>query len=114
MILGILRVVYFFGPVLALSLVVLPDRHRYAMPLWILAAVIVLAHWIAFFTATEDGATSVEYATASVWSPLLLTTLLAARTRAQWENWFESDAAARSVVAIICLLPSVIAFFLLI
>ena len=114
MILGVLRVVYFVGPVLALSLVLLPDRHRFALPLWFLAAAIVLVHWIAFFTASEDGASSVELATASVWTPLLATTMLASRTRDHWQKWFTSTAAAQSVVALLCLVPSAIAFLLFI
>ena len=112
MILGILRVIYFFGPALALALVLLKPGSTWRWPLWGLAAALVFAHWVSFLTATEDGSTAIGVLTAAVWTPLLITTLIADRTRSTWTSRFGSDEVSRLVVAALCALPSVIAFFI--
>lgn len=114
MILGLLRVIYFFGPVLCLALVLLPAKHRFAWPLWGFSALLVAAHALAYFTAKEDGSAETELSTLAVWAPLLLTTIIAAQTRGIWSSWFSSKALAQTVITAVCLVPSVILFLLLI
>lgn len=109
MILGLLRALYFFGPVMALGLIAYIARPTIGWTLWFIAALIVSAHWISYFSAKEDGAAEIEFLSVAVWSPLIATTLLAWLVRSTWLNQFESRATAQGVVAGLCVLPSIAA-----
>ncbi|MEO1142402.1 MAG: hypothetical protein AAFW66_08680 [Pseudomonadota bacterium] len=112
MIIGILRVLYFFGPVLALALIFMPGRKTLAWYFWGFAAAIVAFHWLGFLTAQEDNATEIGIFGIATWTPLILTTALAGLTEKSWRGWHSNPFVSQGLISLICLLPSIIAFFL--
>ena len=112
MIIGLFRALYFFGPILSLGLIVMPVRRRLAWALWGLAAAIVAFHWIAFFTAKEDNATEVGIFGIATWTPLIITTALAGLAEKHWRGWHANPYVSQGMVCLVCLLPSIAAFFL--
>ena len=108
MILGVLRMIYFFGPVLALALVLLPERHRLSWSLWIVGALIVAAHAVAYLTALESNSIRIERLALLAWGPVLATSLIASFTRKKWQTWFANKSVAQTVIILLCALPSVL------
>ncbi|MEM9331227.1 MAG: hypothetical protein AAGA53_07855 [Pseudomonadota bacterium] len=112
MIIGLFRALYFFGPVLALALILMPVRKTLARYLWGLSALIVSFHWIAFFSAQEDNATDVGIFGIATWTPLILTTALAGLTEKHWRGWHENPFISQGIMCLLCTLPSIAAFIL--
>ncbi len=113
MIIGIARVIYFFGPVLCLATVVLPKRPRLAWYFWAAAAAIASIYWIAFFSAKEDGAVETSVIPLAIWTPLLITTLIAGLTRNRWLGIHSSPAISQIITILICIAPSILSYFLI-
>ena len=112
MILGILRVLFFFGPIMALGLIAYRARPNIGWTMWGLATAITAGHWIAYLTAKEDGANELGFLFTVIWTPLVITTLAAWYFRGYWQDRFSTTATAQFVVSGICLIPSVIAAIL--
>ncbi|MGI9352972.1 MAG: hypothetical protein ACR2O3_15525 [Rhizobiaceae bacterium] len=112
MIIGLFRALYFFGPILALALIVMPVRRKLAWMLWGLATLIVALHWISFFTAIEENATEVGIFGIATWTPLIITTALAGLAEKHWRGWHHNPFVSQGVACLLCLIPSIAAFFL--
>lgn len=112
MIVGIFRVLYLIGPLLALAVILMPVRKTVAWSLWSIAAIIVAVHWISYFSALEDNATEVGIFGIATWTPLILMTGLAGLTENKWRSWHSNPFISQGLVCLICLIPSVTAFFL--
>lgn len=110
MIIGLFRVLYLVGPIMALALIIFPQRKMLGWGLWIFSAIIVVMHWVSFLSAKEDNATEVGLFGVAVWTPLLLTTLLATYFESKWLNKGADKQVTRIIVAAVCMLPSIIAF----
>lgn len=113
MIIGIARVIYFLGPVLCLATVILTKRTRLAWYLWGFAAIITSFYWVALFSAKEDGAVETSLIPISIWTPMLITTALAGLNRERWINLNANPAVSQVIMIIACVIPSVIAYFLI-
>ncbi|MEM7214415.1 MAG: hypothetical protein AAF423_02635 [Pseudomonadota bacterium] len=112
MIIGLFRVLYLFGPVLSLALILMPVRRTLAWSLWGLATVIVTFHWISFFSAQEDNAAEVSIFGIPTWTPLIIMTALAGLMEKRWRGWHPNPFISQGVMCIVCLAPSIAAFFL--
>ena len=112
MIIGILRVIYFFGPIMSLAVVVMNKRSNLAWYLWGFSALIVALYWIFLLSAEEDGAVEVSLIPITIWTPLLLTTLIAGLTRPKWIGLHNNPSVSQILVVLVCLIPSAIGFFL--
>lgn len=109
---AILRVVYFLGPVACLAIVLMKQGRKLAWWLWGGSAVIIAIHWYSFLSATADNAEKISTLWVSVWTPLLLTTLVAGLTGAQWRGWHSNKNIERWVAALVCIIPSLAAFII--
>ncbi|MDJ0613663.1 MAG: hypothetical protein QNJ29_08275 [Rhizobiaceae bacterium] len=112
MIPALLRALYFFGPIMALSIVLMPMRRKLALWLWAAAAAIVAVHWISYLSALEDNATEVGTFGISTWTPLIVMTGIARLTEKSWRGWHPNPFISQGVVCAVCLAPSIIAFFM--
>jgi hypothetical protein len=113
MIIGLFRALYFFGPIIALAHIFMPGRSRTAWMLWAVAAIIVAIHWISFFSAQEDNATEVSIFGVATWTPLLVTTALAALSEAKWRRWHPNPFISQGMIAALCIAPSIaVQFFI--
>jgi len=112
MIIGFFRVCYLFGPILALAIILLPRNKTLAWSLWCFSAIMIALHWVSFLSAQEDNATEVGTFGVAVWTPLLMTTLVAKRFEDKWQGMGPDPAITKILVAGLCLLPSILAFIL--
>lgn len=112
MIPALFRVVYFFGPIMALAIVLMPMRRKLALWLWLAAVAIVGVHWISYFSALQDNATEVSIFGIATWTPLIVMTGLARLTENMWRGWHSNPFISQGFVCAICLAPSIIAFFM--
>jgi len=112
MIPALLRALYFFGPIMALAIVLMPMRRQLAFWLWIGATAIVTIHWISFLSAQEDNATEVGTFGISTWTPLIVMTGIARLTEKHWRGWHPNPFISQGVVCALCLAPSLIAFIM--
>ena len=110
---ALFRAIYFLGPLLALAIVLMPRRKQLARACWAIAAVIVAFHWISFFSAKEDNATQIGTLWAAIWTPLLVSTAIAAFFEPRWRSWHANPYISQGTMCVLCLVPSVIAFFLI-
>jgi len=112
MIPALFRALYLFGPLLALALIVMPVRRNLAWALWGLATVIVAFHWVGFLSAQEENAVKVGVFGIATWTPLMITTAIAGLTQNRWRGWHSNPFISQGVVCLVCITPSIIAFFL--
>ena len=112
MIIGIARVIYFLGPVLSLAVIVMNKRTRLGWYCWGFSAAIVSLYWIFLLSAEEDGAVETSLIPIIIWTPLLVTTLIAGLTRDRWLGWSSNPTVSQILAVALCALPSAIAFFL--
>ncbi|MEM9279353.1 MAG: hypothetical protein AAGA76_12330 [Pseudomonadota bacterium] len=112
MIIGLFRVLYLFGPILSLALILMPMRRNLAWSLWGLAALIVAFHWVSFFSAQEDNASEVSIFGIATWTPLIITTALSGLTEKHWRGWHSNPFISQGLVCLVCLAPSIAAFIL--
>jgi len=111
MIIGFFRVLYLFGPLLALALVLMPHRRELSWSLWIIALAVTGFHWWAYLSAVGENAINLNTVGVASWTPMLVTTLGAYFTRDRWEGLHENVKMTRSVVAGICLAITLAGYF---
>ncbi|MEM7288749.1 MAG: hypothetical protein AAF412_00015 [Pseudomonadota bacterium] len=109
---ALLRTLYLFGPLMALSLILMPVRRRLAWSLWCVAASITAFHWIGFLSAQENNASEVGLFGIAIWTPLIFATGLAGLLNDRWRGWHANPLISQGVMCVICTIPSLIAFFL--
>lgn len=102
------------GPVLSLGMVLLPDKSKLAWFLWVFAGLITGIHWYSYLSATAENANKIGLLWVTVWTPLLLTTLIAGLTGNYWRNYHNNQNVTRSTVALVCAIPSIVALIILI
>ena len=112
MIIGLFRVAYLLGPILALAIILLPGRRNVAWWFWGFSLAIVVMHWISFFSATQADAEKVSIFGIATWTPLIVTTAIAGFTEKYWRGWHANSFASQGSICLLCLLPSLVAFFL--
>ena len=112
MIPALFRVLYFFGPIMALGLILMPQRRQLALWLWCAAVAIVAVHWVSYFSALEDNATEVSIFGIATWTPLIAMTGFARMTERLWRSWHSNPFVSQGIVCAICLAPSIIAFLM--